>query len=151
MTWAQFLGSSTVKDVANTEDTQRRCGRRTEQHPEEVAEEWKQHFQAIQLGKINVPEEYLQDIMHLDTDSDWLHDSPSVEEVQKGIIDMEYGRAPGTDMFMAEYSKLAGPTVSGNLSDSPVQTAWQQATQADPGLEANDWPLAWQQGEIVPL
>ena len=64
----------TAVSLANTEDTQRRFGRRTEHHPEEVAEEWKQHFQAIQLGKINVPEEYWQDVLPLDTDSDWLND-----------------------------------------------------------------------------
>jgi len=49
------------------EDTQRRF--RTEHHPEEIAEEWKQHFQAIQLGKIIVPEEFWQDILPLDTDA----------------------------------------------------------------------------------
>ena len=58
-----------VKDLANVEDTQRRFGCRTEHHPEEIAEEWKQHFQAIQLGKIIVPEEFWQDILPLDTDA----------------------------------------------------------------------------------
>ena len=95
-----------VKDLANVEDTQRRFGCRTEHHPEEIAEEWKQHFQAIQLGKITVPEEFWQDILPLATEATWLNDVPTPEEIQKAINDMGlwtrtrgrhvYGRIPKT-------------------------------------------------------
>ena len=61
---------STFDNLKTVDMSDSRCWKgRTEHHPEEIAEEWKQHFQAIQLGKIIVPEEFWQDILPLDTDA----------------------------------------------------------------------------------
>eukprot|EP00435_Cladocopium_sp_Y103_P009995 s4145_g2.t1 len=51
-----------VKELANAEDTQRRFGCRSENNPDEAAEEWRQHFQSIQAGIGQVPDEVWDDI-----------------------------------------------------------------------------------------
>ena len=139
-----------VKELANVEDSQRRFGRRTERHPEDAAEAWKHHFQQIQAGAGIGPEHVWADILPVESNADWLCTPPSHEEILKAIRDMEYGRVPGADMFMAEYLKLAGPKLLQEI-EQVVTRAWKYSSEANQGEEAFHWPKKWKQGIIIPL
>ena len=63
---------------------------------------------------------------------------------------MDFGRAPGSDMFMAEYLKLGGPLLFEEVF-TLIRSIWHRALQSVPGNEAESVPSHWLEGTIIPL
>ena len=63
---------------------------------------------------------------------------------------MHSGKASGEDMFMAEYLKLAGPSLRQRVFDI-VLKCWNTAAEAADQEQALAWPAAWTNGIIIPL
>jgi len=63
---------------------------------------------------------------------------------------MSYGKAPGADLFMAEYLQMAGPLLKNEIIRI-TQAVWTAAAQAEEGTEATQWPDKWKQGITFPL
>lgn len=70
---------------------------------------------------------------------------PTKEEIQRAINEMDAGRAPGGDLFMAEYLKFGGPVLKTEIAKL-VHSIWQSASTANEGEEVRHWPKAWSNG-----
>jgi hypothetical protein len=52
---------------------------------------------------------------------------------------MSTGKAPGSDLLMAEFLKYGGPALRAELA-IVISQVWQTAQDADEGQEAAEWP-----------
>ncbi|CAJ1396225.1 unnamed protein product [Effrenium voratum] len=125
-------------------------GNRRAADPQGEAEEWKQHFARIQAGRGEVADSVWIDVESREGIDTWLDGVPTLEEIRRSIGDMQCGKAPGTDSFMAEYLKYGGPALEAEIVVL-VRTAWRRAAEAPAGREAEPWPKRWREGVICPL
>ena len=139
-----------IRELSQAKAHRKRFGLRRTENPQNEAEAWKEHFKQIQDGIGDIPEAVWNDVKHETDSAEWLAAPPTREEVQKAINDMSYGKAPGADLFMAEYLKMAGPLLKNEIIRI-TQAVWTAATQAEEGTEATQWPDKWKQGIIFPL
>lgn len=92
-----------IRELTQAKEHRRRFGHRRHDNPQDEAEAWKTHFALIQQGVGDIPDTIWSDITPLHGEFNWLDNPPTPEEVQRAINDMKMGKAPGPDMFMAEY------------------------------------------------
>ena len=139
-----------IRELTQVREHRRRFGHRRHENPEAEAEAWKQHFSKIQEGEGEVADAIWGDISTLPGDFSWLGSPPTKEEIQRAINEMDTGRAPGGDLFMAEYLKFGGPVLHTEIGKI-VRSVWKSASTANEGEEVRHWPKAWSQGVIFPL
>jgi ribonuclease HI len=139
-----------IKELTQVKEHRRSFGFRRDEDPAGEAEAWKQHFEHIQSGVGQIPDEVWRDITPLPVTADWLSSPPTPEEIQKSINDMSTGKAPGSDLLMAEFLKYGGPALRAELA-IVISQVWQTAQDADEGQEAAEWPKRWREGIIFPL
>ena len=136
-----------TRELAKGRDAASSFGTRRSEDPQAEAEAWRRHFEVIQQGAGDVNVTVWQDVTG--PPAAWLDDLPASEDIRRAINDMDHGRAPGLDQFMAEYLKFGGRCLFDEVA-RVVQAAWQRASAAD-GAEASAWPDTWLKGVIVPL
>lgn len=139
-----------IRELSQAKEHRKRFGLRRSDNPQQEAEDWKEHFRIIQEGVGNIPDEVWQDITPQGPPVQWLNSPPTHEEFTKAIRDMSCGKAPGADQFMTEYLKIGGPVLLAEVF-AVVTTVWDKALRADPGQEAESWPVKWKEGIIFPL
>ena len=148
--WDEGTVFQIIRELTQAKEHRRRFGHRRHDNPQDEAEAWKTHFALIQQGVGDIPDTIWSDVIPLQGEFNWLDNPPTPEEVQRAINNMKMGKAPGPDMFMAEYLKFGGPALRAELF-SLVQLIWSRAGTAEDGLETQQWPQAWTKGIIFPL
>ena len=113
-------------------------------------EAWKEHFRTIQAGEGAVPDNVWENIQKAVYTADWLARTPTIEEIERVIGQLQNRRAAGEDGFMAEFLKYGGPTIQ-KAVHSVIFKAWEWATNSGDNLEAAEWPDEWKVGLVVPL
>ncbi|CAL1153616.1 unnamed protein product [Cladocopium goreaui] len=126
-----------IKELTQVKEHRRSFGFRRDEDPAGEAEAWKQHFEHIQSGVGQIPDEVWRDITPLPVTADWLSSPPTPEEIQKSINDMSTGKAPNSDLLMAEFLKYGGPALRAELA-IVISQVWQTAQDAEEGSGVDD-------------
>lgn len=134
--------SQVMRELTQVREHTRRFGHRRHENPAAEAEAWKQHFSKIQEGEGEVADSIWADISTVQGDFSWLGSPPTKEEIQRAMNEMDTGRAPGSNLFMAEYLKFGGPVLQTKIAKIVRNIIWQSASTANEGEETHHWPKA---------
>ena len=113
-------------------------------------EAWKEHFRRIQAGSGSVPESVWANVTAGRGVARWLEATPTREEFERVVRQLQNRRAAGEDGFMAEYLKYGGDRIQETVFQVLLR-AWDMALHAREDLEAEAWPPEWRVGLVVPL
>ena len=89
-------------------------------------EAWKEHFKGIQAFAGAVPDNVWDNIPKATHTADWLAKTPTIEEIERVIGQLQNRRAAGEDGFMAEFLKYGGPAIQ-KAAHSVIFRAWEWA------------------------